>query len=165
MFRHLLCLSVLFFGTLAAENIDNIAFQLPVEQGWNVEEEVVNSLGIVQIYIPEDDPYVDTFEFFSAQLFHVPYAYVNPEEFALWMQISFPFLELKCNLIECNEDSTTIEIFGYDDGVLEVYSIFNRIRSEQGTVLLTYSTDKELDSDENRSRWIQFMLDAKPIAH
>jgi hypothetical protein len=165
MFRYLLCLSVLFFGTLAAESIDNIEFQLPVEQGWNVEDEVVNSCGIAQIYIAEDDPYVDTFELFSAQLFHVPYVYVNPEEFGLWMQIAFPFLDLQCNLIECNEDSTIIEIFGYDDGELEVYSIFNRIRSEQGTVLLSYSTDKELGSDENRNRWIQFMLDAKPIAH
>lgn len=164
MFRHLLCLSVLFFGTLAAERIDNIEFQLPVEQGWEVQEEILNSCGIAQVYIAEDDPYVDTFELFSAQLFRVPYADVNPEEFEPWMQISFPVLDLRCNVIEFNEDSTTIEIFGYDHGKLEVYAIFNRIRSEQGTVLLSYTTDKELHSDENRNRWIQIMLDAKPIA-
>ncbi|MBS0653186.1 MAG: hypothetical protein JSR39_06600 [Verrucomicrobia bacterium] len=165
MFRHLFCLSLLFFGSLAAESIDNIEFQLPAQQGWRVEEEIVNSLGMAQIYLPENDPFVDTFELFSAQLFHVPFVNDKPEEFGQWMQIAFPFFALHCNLVETSEDSTTMEIFGFEDGQLELYSLFRRIRSDNGTVLLSYSTDKGLEAEENRNLWIQTLLNAKPVAN
>lgn len=164
MIRQLTYLSMLLFGTLAAESIDNIEFQFPSQQQWKVEEEIANSYGIAQIYAPEDDCFDGVFELFSAQLFHIPFVNDNPEEFGQWMQIAFPFFDLQCNLIATDENSTTMEIYGFEDGELEVYSLVRRIRSENGTVLLTYTNGDEFDIDKGRDRWIPLIQEAKPIA-
>ncbi|MGE0670460.1 MAG: hypothetical protein AB7O89_05955 [Parachlamydiales bacterium] len=165
MIRQLICLSTLLFGTLAAEIIDNIEFQFPAKQQWRVEEKIVNSFGMSQIYVPEDDPFDGVFELFSAQLFHMPFVYDKPEEFGQWMQLAFPFFDLHCKLVASDEDSTTMEIYGFEDGELEIYTLVRRIRSNNGTVLLTYTTGNELDIDEGRTRWIPLILSAKPIAN
>ena len=165
MLRKLLCLTSLLFSPLAAEQVDNIIFNLPASEHWAMGEEVANSLGLAVIYLPEGDDNDDTFQIFSTQLFRIPFVNDNPDDFGKWMQIAFPFFEMRCNLIQSSEDSLTAELFGFDEGKLEVYTLLHKVRSQEGTVVLTYSCDGSIDLEKVQGQWIPIMLAIKPIAN
>lgn len=181
MLRTLICLGLLLVGPLTAEQlIDNITFSLPTSEKWAIQEDVSNAFGHATIYAPcekqneeswdvfsdfDDD---DRFQLLAAQAFRIPYVNDNPEDFEKWMQIAFPFFEMRCNLVESTEDSMTVELFGFDEGDLEIYSIMRKIRSEEGTVLLTYSCDaegKDDDLEDIRGIWMPILLNAKPVGN
>jgi hypothetical protein len=171
MFRQLLCLSLLLFGTLVAEQIDNIEFQLPTSQQWELKEHVTNSLGHSAIYLllekeedEQDDFDNDTFQLFSTQFLRLPFSNDNPEDFEKWMQIAMPFFDIHFNLIARDEDSMTVELFGYDDDNLELYTLIRKIRSENGVVLLTYSATFDVRAQKIQNEWIPLLLKAKPVA-
>jgi len=167
MLRKLLCLASLLVSPLAAEQIDNIVFNLPASEHWAMEEEVANTLGQAVIYLPQDDDnddHDDTFQIFSTQLFRIPFVNDNPDDFGNWMQIAFPFFEMRHHLIQSSEDSMTVELFGFDEGKLEVYTLLHKVRSQEGTVVLTYSCDGSIDLEKIQEQWIPIMLAIKPIA-
>jgi len=160
MLRQLLCLSLACLTSLAAEQIDDIEFELPSNQNWKIEEDITNSSGTVHLYMPDNDS-DDIYEVFSAQIFKTSFCDQDLRDFGDWLKISFPFYEFTHNLIESNEDSTTMEVFSYDEKDFELYILIRKIRSENGVVFLTYSTDNEAEIETIRSQWIPMILNAK----
>lgn len=166
MFRLLLCLSLLFFGSLTATHIDNIEYHLPTSPEWELEEDAKNSFGHAKIYLPEDDYYSESFQMLTVQMFSLPYVQHEIEEIEHWLQIAFPYLEMRCKLLNQDEDSMMFEIYGYDDENLELYLLLRQIRSENGYVLFNYTFDcVDEDLQEIKNLWIPLLQRAKPIEH
>lgn len=164
MLRHLFfCLSLLAFRSLAAEQIDNIIFTPPPSENWEIEENVSNSFGHAMIYTPKESSFDGAFQLLAAQLFRIPFTKDTPEDFEKWMQIAFPFFDMRHHLIESSNDSLTLELFGYDDDELEIYTLIRKVRSKEGTVVLTFSCDGESNIKQVQDVWIPIMLDSKPI--
>ncbi len=160
MLRKLLCLSLLFLGTLAAEQIDNIEFQLPeLPQEWSCVQQVENDYGASLVYVSDDE---DSMDFFCANLLHIPYvSTIDPDQLGQWLNVAFPFINFKLNLLDKNDDSSTIEFFGLADDELVLYGLIRQMRAENGTVTLSFVTDEDGDFEQVQTYWLPAIQSAR----
>ncbi|MBI3236732.1 MAG: hypothetical protein HYZ48_03400 [Chlamydiales bacterium] len=152
-----------FSNPLIADLIDNIEFQFPVYQDWNLSKQINNSCGSSLLYSPEDTPYDYDTEMFCAQFFQVPYFYLAPETFKDWFQIASPLADLRFNTIASDNNSTLMELYALDDGDLQFYALIRSISSENGTVVLSYTVEDPTNLSTIKSAWVPLLLTAKAL--
>ena len=161
MFRSLLSSTLLCASALVAEQLDNIEFTLPeIASEWEANRTVNNDYGSAILFFPKDTPETafhshafdsfysddddDSSYYFHAMFYKTPY---DPETDAAQVEaqlsLLLPSLDYQFYLVDQADDFSTFEFYAFDDFGFSLYGVMRKMRSENGTVTLTYCTDDE----------------------
>jgi hypothetical protein len=158
--RYILALcTFLFVGSLAAETIGNVEFQLP-DQDWKVKHTLVT-------YAPENTSEDTAKSFFSASLNTLSSDLSDfdslKEGLEMGAKYRFENSAVEVNILQKTSQSALYEWFISDSGQDKIFGLSRAILTPEGKVAFYYTTEDLSDIDNVRSQWIQTLENAKII--
>ena len=148
--RFLSLICCLMVGSVAAEMIGTVEYQLPEQnKSWKVDLDMQGNANdpkksTTKIYVPQNATKEDAKETFGVVEVDLPSQEINQAAIEKMYAEQFPSLKAKVTILEKDSNSVTYEWSLSKDGKEEVHGWTRIFSGADQTVLLTYQTE-ELD--------------------